>query len=139
MTSPTEALERLRAADASGTLDVLADRHGLALVVAFGSTVHGRQAPRDLDVAVAAREGRVDLVAVAGDLTGLDAVDLLDLDATGPVARQQALVAGEQLYEFPVGEFARQQLRASGERLSTEWLRRRYVRQAAAFVAALPD
>jgi len=48
----------------------------------------------------------------------------IDLDRAGPVARQQALVPCDPLYEYRPGEFARQQMRASGQRLGTEWMRR---------------
>jgi hypothetical protein len=58
------------------------------------------------------------------DLVGSDCVDLLDLDRAGPVAGQHALVPGDPLYEYQPGEFARQQMRASGQRLGTEWMRR---------------
>jgi hypothetical protein len=50
-------------------------------------------------------------------------VDVVDLDRAGPVARQ-ALVPGEPLYESEPGGFVTAQMRASGERLSTEWMRR---------------
>lgn len=75
---------------------------------------------------VRARTG-LDVVAVISalmDLVDSDRVDLLDLDRAGPVARQHALVPGDPLYEYRPGEFARQQMRASGQRLSTEWMRR---------------
>lgn len=128
MTTPTDGLRRLREAEASGLLGELADQLGLSLVVVFDSAARGAARPRDLDVAVGSRTGDLDPVAVVSalmDLVGIDEVDVLDLERAGPVARQHALVPGEPLYEFPVGEFARQQMRASGERLSTEWLRRR--------------
>jgi predicted nucleotidyltransferase len=127
VTTPAEALERLRRAEASGVLAELAERLGLGLVVAFGSAARGEATARDLDIAVASRSGDLHpthVVLALMDLTGTDDVDLLDLDRAGPVARQHALVPGEPLYEFPPGEFGRQQMRASGERLSTEWMRR---------------
>lgn len=127
MTTPAAALERLRRAEIDGELAELALQHELSLVVVFGSAARGEPAPRDLDVAVMSRTGRLNPVAVVValmELTGTDCVDLLDLDRAGPVARQHALVPGEPLYEFPPGEFGRQQMRASGERLGTEWMRR---------------
>ena len=127
VTTPAEALERLRRAEASGELAVLAEGLSVGLVVAFGSAARGDSTARDLDIAVASRSGDLDptvVVLALMDLTGTDDVDLLDLDRAGPVARQHALVPGEPLYEFLPGEFARQQMRASGERLSTEWMRR---------------
>lgn len=128
MTTPAEALDALRAAERSGELGRLADELGLALVVVFGSAERGAPDARDLDVAVAGRPGiRPDPLAVVNalmDLTGFDGVDLMDLDRAGPVARQQALVPGEPLYEHVPGSFVTEQMRASGERLSTEWMRR---------------
>ncbi|WP_433799299.1 hypothetical protein [Actinomycetospora sp. CA-084318] len=128
MTTPADAFAALRDAERSGDLARVADDLGLALVVVFGSAERGDPDAHDLDVAVAARRGtRLDLLAVVDTLTamtGFDDVDVLDLDRAGPVARQQALVPGEPLYESEDGGFVREQLRASGERLSTEWLRR---------------
>ncbi|HEY6421714.1 MAG TPA: hypothetical protein VIY28_00420 [Pseudonocardiaceae bacterium] len=66
----------------------------------------------------AAIDGRLE------DLVDSDRVDLLDVDRAGAVARQHALVPGDPLYEYRSGEFARQQMRASGQRLGTEWMRR---------------
>lgn len=128
MTAAAEAFAALRAAERSGALARLADDLELALVVVFGSAERGEPDAHDLDVAVSARPGhRLDVLAVVNgliDLTGFEGIDVLDLDRAGPVARQQALVPGEPLYEFESGGFVRDQLRASGERLSTEWMRR---------------
>jgi predicted nucleotidyltransferase len=128
VTTPAEALDALRAAERSGELGRLADEFGLALIVVFGSADRGEPDARDLDVAVSARPGtRVDPLVVVNalvDLTRFDGVDVMDLDRAGPVARQQALVPGEPLYEGVPGGFVTEQMRASGERLSTEWMRR---------------
>lgn len=127
MTAPTEALRRLRRAEASGELAGFARRHRLRLIVVFGSAAAGEAEPDDLDIAVGSAGGDLDPIAVISalmELTASDVVDLLDLDRAGPVARQHALVTGDPLYELPEGEFARQQMRATGERLSTEWMRR---------------
>jgi predicted nucleotidyltransferase len=135
MTTPADALAALRGAERSGELGRLADDLGLALIVVFGSAARSEPDARDLDVAVAARPGsRVDPLAVVNalvDLTRFDGVDVMDLDRAGPVARQQALVPGEPLYEFDPGAFVTEQLRASGERLSTEWMRRRSLERLA--------
>jgi len=128
VTTPAEALAGLRAAARSGELTRLGDDLGLTLVLVFGSAERGEPDARDLDVAVAARPGtRVDALAVVStliELTRFDGMDVMDLDRAGPVARQQALVPGEPLYEFEPGAFITEQMRASGERLSTEWMRR---------------
>jgi predicted nucleotidyltransferase len=148
MTTPGEALERLRRAEASGELARFADRHGLSLIVVFGSAARGEPLARDLDVAVGSRTGDLDPVRVITglmDLSGTDKVDLLDLGRAGPVARQHALVPGEPLYEHLTGEFARQQLRATlhGGRSSSVPLAlhvyRRYVERCAAYVAVRAD
>ncbi|MGH3770602.1 MAG: nucleotidyltransferase family protein [Pseudonocardiaceae bacterium] len=126
--TPLDAARRLRDAAVDGRLETLADHHGLSLVVLFGSASRDQPDARDLDVAVGSR-ARTGLDAVAVicalmDLVDHDRVDLLDLDRAGPVARQHALVPGDPLYEYRPGEFARQQMRASGQRLGTEWMRR---------------
>ncbi len=126
--SPILAAQRLRSAAVEGRLASLAEMHSLSLVVLFGSASRGDPDAHDLDVAVGscARSG-LDVVAVICalmDLADSDRIDLLDLDRAGPVARQHALVPGEPLYEYRAGEFARQQMRASGQRLGTEWMRR---------------
>ncbi len=126
--APLGAAQRLRDAAVDGRLEALAERHDLALVVMFGSASRGQPDARDLDVAVGSRARTgLDVIAVICalmDLVGSDRVDLLDLDRAGPVARQHALVPGDPLYEYRPGEFARQQMRASGQRLGTEWMRR---------------
>ncbi len=126
--SPIDAARRLRGAAVDGRLEALAEVHGLSLVVMVGSASRGQPDARDLDVAVGARERTgLDAVAVICALMNLvdsDCVDLLDLDRAGPVARQHALVPGDPLYEYQPGEFARQQMKASGQRLGTEWMRR---------------
>ncbi|MGH3871726.1 MAG: hypothetical protein ACRDSR_09470 [Pseudonocardiaceae bacterium] len=126
--SPLNAAQRLRGAAFDGRLEALAEVHDLSLVVMFGSASRGQLDARDLDVAVGSRaRSGLDVVAVICalmDLVDSDHVDLLDLDRAGPVARQHALVPGEPLYEYRSGEFARQQMRASGQRLGTEWMRR---------------
>ncbi|HEX4101670.1 MAG: nucleotidyltransferase domain-containing protein [Pseudonocardiaceae bacterium] len=126
--SPLDAAHRLRGAAVDGRLEALADAYGLSLVVMFGSAARGQPDARDLDIAIGSRARTgLDVVAVICalmDLVDSDRVDLLDLDRAGPVARQHALVPGDPLYEYRPGEFARQQMRASGQRLGTEWMRR---------------
>lgn len=58
------------------------------------------------------------------ELAGTSAIDLMDLSAAGPVAREQALVGGVPLIEEGPGSFARAQLAAMLERMDTAWLRR---------------
>lgn len=130
MVTALEALHRLEDLAASGQLDAFADRHGVRLMVAFGSVTDPdrRHAARDLDLAVSwlAHSSRdvVALLAELIDLTGCDAVDVLDLDQADVVARDQALSRGRPLYESTAGLYAREQMRASTMRMDTAWLRR---------------
>lgn len=123
-----EALGRLRAALADGSLQQLADQHDLALVVLFGSAaLPDTERPGDVDLAVAwRRDRRPDLLGLVSDLTGLlgDAVDVLDLDRGGPVVRQRALTRGELLLEREPGAFATRQMRAVRDEMDTARLRR---------------
>jgi predicted nucleotidyltransferase len=126
-TTPAEAVRRLRAAVDNGQLDTLVERRGLRLVMLFGSASRDEPTAHDVDIAVSARPGeRLDILDVVNDfldLTGSDDVDVLDLDRAGPVARQHALF-GEPLYESEPGLYAREQDRASMERMDlSEWLR----------------
>lgn len=126
--SPLDAARRLGDAAADGRLETLAEAHGLSLVVMFGSASRGEPDARDLDIAVGSRARTgldvVTVICALMDLVDSDRVDLLDLDRAGPVARQHTPVPGDPLYEYRPGEFARQQMRASGQRLGTEWMRR---------------
>lgn len=126
--SALDAARQLRGAAVDGCLEALAEIHGLSLVVMFGSASRSQPDAHDLDVAVGSRERAgldvLSVICALMDLVDSDQVDLLDLDRAGPVARQHALVPGEPLYEHQPGEFARQQMRASGQRLGTEWMRR---------------
>lgn len=124
---PAAGLARLRDQAVDGRLDGLCERHGIAVLTVFGSTVRGETAARDLDVAVLHRPGhRVDYLALIGDLqrvAGTD-VDLAVLDRAGPVLRERALVGVEPLYEYRAGEWARAATAAVLERMDTAWMRR---------------
>lgn len=121
-------LGRLRAALSEGTLRTLAERHGLALVVLFGSAASpDTEHPGDVDVAVAWKQDRQpDFLGLVSDLMELlgDAVDVLDLDRGGPVIRQRALTRGELLLELEPGAFATRQMRAVRDEMDTARLRR---------------
>ena len=127
MTTPADAFAALQEAERSGELARLADRLSLGLIVVFGSVARGDPSADDLDVAVSSRPGtRLDILDVVNallELTRFDDVDVMDLDRADALARQHALVPGEPLYEYESGGFVREQLRASAERLSTEWMR----------------
>lgn len=131
---PTAGLARLRAMAADGRLDELCDRHGVAVLTVFGSTARGAPEPRDLDIAVLHRPGRVvDYPGVIGDLqiaAGGD-IDLAVLDGAGPVLRERALVGVVPLYEYRAGDWARAATAAVLERMDTAWMRRLDLEQLA--------
>lgn len=122
------ALRSLRSALSDDSLRQLADRHGLALVVLFGSAaLPDTDRPGDVDLAVAWKhDRRPDLLGLVSDLTELlgDAVDVLHLDRGGPVVRQRALTRGEVLLELEPGAFATRQMRAVRDEMDTARLRR---------------
>ena len=124
---PRNALDRLRAAAASGDLQGVARRYAVVLLVAFGSAVRSDATPRDLDLAVRFESPDSDLLGLLDELSalaGTDRIDLMNLAAAGPVARERALVGGVPLIEERQGSFVRDQLAAMMERMDTDWLRR---------------
>lgn len=127
MTGSYAALDRLFGAAADGRLDALCDQHHVRLLGAFGSVIdRDHPSPRDLDLAVAfAPGGGADVVSLwsaLSELCGPVELDLMDLRHARPVARAHGL-AGLPLYERTAGEFAREQMAASLERMDTAWLR----------------
>lgn len=125
MNAALGGLARLEELVADGRLDELCDRHGIAVLTAFGGAarvVGAGSRPRR-----AHRPGRrVDYLALIGDLqpaAGTD-VDLAVLDAAGPVLRERALVGSVALYEHRPGDWARAATFAVLERMDTAWMRR---------------
>lgn len=128
METPATALRRLRAAVADGRLAAVCRRHGVALLVVFGSAADPARAgaARDLDLAVLPRETGWDLVAFVADLTelaGLDDIDVVDLRRAGPVLRVEALHRGRVLHEQRPGTAARLEAAAITQQMETRWLR----------------
>lgn len=127
--APHAALERLRQAATYGRLNETCRRHGLELLVAFGSATdpHPPAPPADLDLAYRSQTAvQVDLrglLADLVDLAGYDNLDLLDLARASTVARDQALRAGEPLFEARPGAFAGEQAAAMTLRMDSAWLR----------------
>jgi predicted nucleotidyltransferase len=126
-TTPAEALARLRAAAEDGRLEAIVPARELTLVTVFGSVVDDPANAHDIDIAVMPRRGTsLDILGVINDflwLTGSDDVDVMDLGRAGPVARQHALTYSEVLYEAERGEGAEAEIRATMERMDTDWLR----------------
>ncbi|MQA95843.1 MAG: hypothetical protein GEV11_14740 [Streptosporangiales bacterium] len=129
MSDPREGLERLRAAAADGSLAELCARHHVRVLTVFGSTIGDKPNPQDLDIAVGFEyDAASDFLALMDDLmalTGVDRVDLLDLDRAGPVAKEQGLTYGTPLFESEPGAYAVAEMAASGMRRDTAHLRRR--------------
>lgn len=126
MSTPADALEVLRAGARSGALAAFCESERIDLLVAFGSAVRTPEKARDLDLGVLApqRTG-TDRLLMVSELTAYlhcDAVDVLDLDHAGVLARAEALGDGEPLYEARAGLFAQEQMRALGQRMDTTWL-----------------
>lgn len=124
--TPVQALARLT--QSPDELERICARHGVRVMTAFGSAARGNPDARDLDLAVAFEPGhRRDVLALLAelvDLAGADAIDLMELDRAGPVARERALVATMPLFESEPGALARLQMAAMLERMDTDWLRR---------------
>lgn len=129
-----EALAVLHAAADDGRLAELCGRHGVELVVLFGSAVNGEH-PNDVDVAVGFEYGVAkDVIGFAHELAKVvpgDHVDILDLNAAGPVARVEALTRGRVLYEARPSVFAQREIAALGEYLDTAYLREALLRELA--------
>lgn len=128
VTTPAEALHRLRDAAASGALDLFCRRHHVRVLTVFGSAGRGEQRARDLDVGILVERGAdFDVIAAITDLmdlAGTDAVDVAHLNRGGPVLRERALVGSVALYESEPGALAAAQVAAIAERVETDPLRR---------------
>lgn len=128
MTTVREALDRLRAAAASGALESLCRRHDIRVLTAFGSVVHGNGEPGDLDVGIAFEpRAEGDLIAVVNALiefTGSERVDVMDIGRASPVARSRALIGVLPLYESEPGAYAQAQMAAAVLEWDTAWMRR---------------
>ncbi len=127
VTDLRQATQRLRRAAQTGELAALCRRHGITLLVLFGSAGKGAIDPHDLDLALESEYDSVDLLGFldeVSEIAGTSKIDLMNLRRAGPVARERALVGTVPLVEAQTGAFARAQLAAIMERLDTDWLRR---------------
>lgn len=126
--TPYEALQRLwRAAD-SGELRTLCQQRHVSLLTVFGSAGRGEPDPRDLDIAVLTEHGAdFDLFGFITDMidmVGLERLDVVHLNAAGPLLRERALIGSIILHENEPGIWARASTTAVMERMDTDWLRR---------------
>ncbi|MDP9444151.1 MAG: nucleotidyltransferase domain-containing protein [Actinomycetota bacterium] len=123
-----EGLARLDEYADTGKLASLCRRHGIELMVVFGSAARDEPHPADLDLAVRfSRDAKRDILQLLDDvyeLTGVEAVDLMVFNDAGPVAREHATVEGRPLYQARSGAFATEQISAIMERMDTDHLRR---------------
>lgn len=128
VTTPAEALQRLRGAAASGALGAFCLRHHVRVLTVFGSAGRGEENARDLDVGVLVeRDKDFDLISAITELielAGTDDVDLAHLNRGGPVIRERALVGSVLLYESRRGALAAAQVAAIAERVETDPMRR---------------
>lgn len=128
MTSPAQALQRLRDAAGSGALEEFCHRYGVRVRTVFGSAGRGEESARDLAVGVLV-EHDVDFDLLGAitdliDLAGTDAVDLAHLNRGGAVIRERTLVGSVALYESVPGALADAQVAAIAERVETDPMRR---------------
>lgn len=128
VTSPAQALQRLRDAAESGELADFCRRHAVRVLTVFGSAARAEDCARDLDVGVLTeRDADFDTIAAITelmDIAAIDAVDLAHLNRGGPVIRERALVGSVVLYESEPGALADAQVAAIAERIETDPMRR---------------
>lgn len=122
-----DELKRLESAAVDGRLPGLCRQHRIDLFVVFGSALDPEAEPKDLDLAVRfGADSRRDVLRLLSDLaalTGSDRIDLMVLNAAGPVAREQALVFGRPIFQADRNNFANAQIAAIMERLETDRFR----------------
>lgn len=129
-----EALCVLEDAVSSGALTQLCDRHGVDLVMFFGSAVDGED-PGDIDLAVAfGRRADQDFLATVTDLLALvpgDHLDVMDLDRADPVGRYAAMTGGRLLFARTPADFWERQIFAINHYIETQPLRDAVLRSLA--------
>jgi len=127
MATPRDGLARLRAAARSGELDALCARHRVRVLTVFGSAARGESNARDLDVGILFEHGTsVDYPSIIDDLGSLTEadIDLVNLNAGGPLVRERALVGSIALYESEPGALSNAATAAALERMDGDWMRR---------------
>lgn len=118
MATVQQVVEELFTDRDSGRLAELCQKHGVDLLVLFGSARRRPESAGDIDVAYSFRYG------IDGDdlafVTALNAaygdnLDMMPLDRAGTVARYAALGGGEVLVELTPEKFALQQMASFGQ------------------------
>ena len=94
----------------------------------FGSAVHDAAHADDLDLGVMfepdADGDIVGLTSALIELTGTDALDVMDAQRASPTARARAIVEALALYESEAGAYAQAQMGAAVLEWDTQWMRR---------------
>ncbi|MEK7208104.1 MAG: nucleotidyltransferase domain-containing protein [Patescibacteria group bacterium] len=107
----------------------IAKKHGLNLVVLFGSQATGRAYSKsDVDVAILARqpirlEAQIKVGAELSNAFKRDDVELVDLADASPTLMRVVVEDGRALYERESDTFFNWKLRALTEWRETAWLR----------------
>lgn len=133
VTTATEAVQRIDAAVADGTIDRLCAQRQVRLLGLFGSANGASpESANDLDIAVEwLTDGDVlGLLDALTSITRYDRVDLAVLNGASPTLRARALT-GRGLYEDEPGAFAVAQMAALAEWRDTARLRRLDLRRMA--------
>lgn len=122
--SAAAAAARLWTSRDDGSLDALCARHGLGLLVVFGSVAVGADEPGDVDLAHLPGAGTQPLILLddLAESLGDERIDLVNLATAGPVVSHRAL-SGVGLYEDDPGRFARMRDRAARQFFDTAWIR----------------
>ena len=136
LVSPLIGLDRLRAAAADGSLDVMCEALGLTLLGVFGSAADPKRTapPADLDVCVrfvdVRRPNELSVIDALVALTDVDRIDLAVLDGSSPVLAAEALM-GIGLFEAETAGWAHARMTALAQLWDTEPLRHLQVRHLA--------
>jgi predicted nucleotidyltransferase len=105
----------------------LAEKHGLSLVVLFGSQATGATHPKsDIDIAVLSSKSfdRNKLLNDIGDIFKRDDVEIVNMAEASPTMMYVLIRDGKLLYEDGLGAFLKWKFYAIRVWLDTAWLRR---------------
>lgn len=112
----------------------LARKHGLSLVVLFGSQATGKTHPKsDVDIGVAKRRSSVEgaevpIIEIESELVVIlkrDDVEVVNIYNVSPTLMRSVVEEGKALYESSPDEFSEWKLYAIRVWMETNWLRER--------------